>query len=61
MKILEDRDLLMQIIDEIFEEGNRSHKEEGASKVEYRQGLNFATKVIDKYRQKYWNKNLINQ
>jgi hypothetical protein len=61
MNILEDRDLLMQIIDEIFEEGDRSHKEEGASMLEYRQGLNFATKVIDKYREKYWNKNLINQ
>jgi hypothetical protein len=57
----DNRDLLVKIIDEIFAEGDRSHREEGASKVEYRQGLNFATKVIDKYREKYWNKNLINQ
>jgi hypothetical protein len=57
----DNKDLLLKIIDEIFAEGDRSHREEGASKVEYRQGLNFATKVIDKYREKYWNKNLINQ
>jgi hypothetical protein len=57
----DNKDLLLKIIDEIFAEGDRSHKEEGAIKVEYRQGLNFATKVIDKYREKYWNKNLLNQ
>ena len=57
----DNKDLLLKIIDEIFAEGDRSHKEEGAIKVEYRQGLNFATKVINKYREKYWNKNLINQ
>jgi hypothetical protein len=57
----DNKDLLLKIIDEIFAEGDRSHIEQGACAVEYRRGLTFATKVIDKYREKYWNKNLINQ
>jgi hypothetical protein len=60
-KNLEDnRDLLMKIIEEIFEEGDRSHKEQGACAVEYRRGLSFCSKLIAKYRKKYWNKNILN-
>lgn len=57
----DDRDILLQIIEEIFEEGDRSHREQGACAVEYRRGLNFASKLIDKYREKYWNKNILKQ
>jgi hypothetical protein len=57
----DDRDLLLQIIEEIFEEGDRSHREQGACAVEYRRGLTFASKLIDKYREKYWNKNILKQ
>lgn len=57
----DDRDLLERILDDIFKKIDESHKKNGAAKVDYRVGLITAAKIITDYRNKYWNKNLINQ
>lgn len=60
-KDFDDKDLLERILDDIFKEIDESHKKDGSALVDYRVGLTTAAKIITDYRNKYWNKNLINQ
>ena len=61
MTQFDDRDILLKIIDQIFEEIELSQEYNGASYADYNRGLNDASKIIAKYRDLYWNKNILNQ